>query len=448
MGNEIQLISDGDGLMVLGDASDVDRFLASSDVDQDSTREIELTGLWSVLATAGALAHVGGEFSANSGRWVKLTKGSAEAVRRAGELMPTKTPGVSHAMIGQPGKIGQWLQIEQGPSLLLAGPMILPALATMMQQRAMQEQMDAIAEYLTVIDEKVDDVLRAQKDGVLADMIGVDLVIEEAMTVRASVGHVSEVTWSKLQSASMTIGRTQAYAVLQLGALAEKLEKKVDLGDVAKATREVQPRVREWMAVIARCVQLQDAVAVLELDRVLDSALGELDSHRIGLRNAREKRLGVIADATTRLLIRMDESVRTANAKVLLNPFDAPAVVRASNQVAAGVLDFRGRLGIESEREATDPRRWGHAAGEMRDRILRAGSDTVDRASQPFRKIDIDGDGVPDRPRAAAAADEAGAALKGAAAGLSNAFGTMFQRRRSSGEVEAPQTDVPRPNRS
>jgi hypothetical protein len=44
--------------------------------------------------------------------------------------------------------------------------------------------------------EKVDDVLRAQKDAALADMIGVDFVIEEAMTVREHVGRVSEVTWS------------------------------------------------------------------------------------------------------------------------------------------------------------------------------------------------------------------------------------------------------------
>ena len=57
-----------------------------------------------------------------------------------------------------------------------------------MAQLAMQQAMDEITDYLATIDEKLDDVLRAQKDAVLADMIGVDFVIEEAMTVREHGG--------------------------------------------------------------------------------------------------------------------------------------------------------------------------------------------------------------------------------------------------------------------
>ena len=59
-----------------------------------------------------------------------------------------------------------------------------------MAQLAMQHAMDEITDYLATIDEKVDDVLRAQSDAVRADMIGVDLIIEEAMTVREHVGRV------------------------------------------------------------------------------------------------------------------------------------------------------------------------------------------------------------------------------------------------------------------
>ena len=87
-----------------------------------------------------------------------------------------------------------------------------------MAQLAMQQTMDEITDYLAAIEEKVDDVLRAQKDAVLADMIGAGFVIEEAMTVREQVGRVSEVTWSKVQATSMTIARTQAYALRQLDA--------------------------------------------------------------------------------------------------------------------------------------------------------------------------------------------------------------------------------------
>jgi hypothetical protein len=87
-----------------------------------------------------------------------------------------------------------------------------------------------------------------------------------------------------VQATSMTIARTQAYALRQLGALAEKVEHKANIGDLAKTAKDAESEVREWLAVLARCFQLQDAIAVLELDRVLDAAPEELDQHRLALR--------------------------------------------------------------------------------------------------------------------------------------------------------------------
>ena len=439
MGNEIELVSDGVGLAVIGESTDVERFLLDQGLDRVQSKDLDVHRLRSLLGAGGMAVQVGSGFAANSGRWVKLTAESAEAVKQFG-LMATKTPGVSHAMIGKPGEIQQWLQISQGPGVLLCGPVALPALATMMQQQAMQQQMDEIVEYLQEINEKVDDILRGQKDAVLADMIGVDLIIDEALTVRHQVGRVSEVTWSKVQSTSMTIARTQAYALRQLDAIAEKLEKTSDLGDIAKATRDAEPKVREWLTVLARTFQLQDGFSVLELDRVLDASPEELDTHRIGLATVRQNRLELIGRSTSRLLTQMDETVRKANSKVLFNPFDSPAAVRSSTQVATGVVTFRERLGIESGHESADAKRWRQAAGEVMEKLRatgaegaaaakRFGDQKFDRATEMFRAVDIDGDGVPDQPRATAAAGQAGAAIKGAATGLAGAFGTLFQRK-------------------
>ncbi len=443
MGGNIELVSDGEGVAVIGASADVERFFLSTGLDGAPSRQLDLHRLWAASGTGGAATAIAADLAANSGRWVKLTAESAEAVKKFG-LMPTKDPKVSHAMIGDPGDIKQWLQIAQGPSVLLSGPFAITALSTMMQQRAMQEQMDEIVEYLAEISEKVDDIIRGQKDAVLADMIGVDLIIEEALTIRDQVGRVSEVTWSKVQATGLTIARTQAYALRQLDAVAEKLAKKADIGEIAKATREAEPKVREWLAVLARTFQLQDGIAVLELDRVLDASPEELDSHRLGLVAARKNRLELLGMSTARLLTQMDEIVRKANAKVLLNPFDAPAAVMSSNEVRNGVVEFRGRLGIESGAGTGDAKRWGQAAAEIRDKAIssasagvsaasRAGSQTLDRATEAFRAVDIDGDGVPDKPRAAAAAEEAGAAIKGAATGVASAFGTLFKRGQASG---------------
>ena len=442
MGNEIELVTDGDGLSVIGAPTDVERFLLDQGLDRAPSRALDARRLTALLGTGGTAAQVGSEFAANSGRWVKLTAESAAAVKDYG-LMATKTPGVSHAMIGRPGEIQRWIQVSRAPGALLAGPLVLPALATMMQQQAMQQQMDEIVEYLQQINAKVDDILRSQKDAVLADMIGVDLIIEEALTVRKQVGRVSEVTWSKVQSTSMTIARTQAYALRQLDAIADKLEKTSGLGEIAKATKDAELNVREWLSVLARTFQLQDGVSVLELDRVLDVSPDELDSHRVGLAIARRSRLDLIARNTARLLTQMDDIVRKANSKVLFNPFDSPAAVRSSNQVTIGVITFRERLGIDSGQESTDAKLWKQAAGEVLERVRatsaegaaaakRFGDQKLERATGAFRSVDVDGDGVPDQPRAAAAAEQAGTVIKGAATGLAGAFGTLFQRKADS----------------
>ena len=431
MGGEIELVSDGEGVAIIGASSDVERFLLSSGLVEAPTKVVDVQRLRSNANSAGTALQAGQEAITQSGRWVKLTAESAEKVRKYG-LTPTKTPGVSHAMIGKVGHSKSWLQVQNVAGLAtLTNPATLAMAGAMLQQQAMQAQMDQMVEYLEEINAKVDDILRNQKDAAVADMIGVDLIVEEALTVRDQVGRVSEVTWSKVQATGTTIARTQAYALLQLDHIAEKLKEKSDLGDVAKATREAEPRVREWLAVIARTFQLLDGLCVLELDRVLDASPEELDRHRLGLRTARQNRLELIGRSTARILAQMSDTVNRANSKVLFNPFDSPAAVKSSNQVATGVVDFRTRMGIDADHESADAKRWLKAAAEAREKVAAKASEGVDRATEAFRAVDLDGDGVPDKPRAALAAEEAGAALKGAAAGIAGAFGTLRKRKHS-----------------
>jgi len=378
MDDEIQLISDGDGLAVIGHPAAVERFLVSEGLP---AKDLGLHRLESVLNAGSGVAQAGSEIAANSGRWVQLTRESAQAVSKYG-LRESSKSGLSTGVLnGGKGQIKGFVEfVGKGRGSLLSNPAVLAGAAGIMAQLAMQQAMDEITDYLAVIDEKVDDVLRAQKDAVLADMIGADLVIEEAMTIRAEVGRVSEVTWSKVQATPVTIGKTQAYALRQLDALAEKLEHKANIGDLAKAARDAETQVQEWLAVLARCFQLQDAIGVLELDRVLDAAPEELDRHRLGLKAARQNRLELIARSTERLLARMDAAAGTANNRVLLHPAKAPAVVQSSNHVSTAVVEFHGRLGIEGDRQSAQARRWADAAKEARDKALKTGAEGVDAA--------------------------------------------------------------------
>lgn len=377
MDNEIQLISDGDGLAVIGDAEDVERFLASEGLP---SKDLGMPRLKSVVATGAVVAQAGSEIAANSGRWVKLTKESAEVVKKYG-LRKSSKSGLSTGVVqGNKGQIRGFVEFVKTPRSLVTNPAVLAGAAGIMAQIAMQQSMNEITDYLATIDEKVDDVLRAQKDAVLARMIGVGFVIEESMTIREKRGRVDEVTWSKVQTAPATIAETQAYALRQLDALAEKMERKTKIGDLAATAKEAESTVREWLAVLARCFQLQDAIAVLELDRVLDASPDELDGHRLGLKAARQHRLELISECTERLVARMDAAAGAANAKVLLHPTKSPAVVQASNHVATGVHDFHERLGIESAERSSEARRWADAAVEVRDKALETGAKGVDAA--------------------------------------------------------------------
>ena len=377
MDNEIQLISDGDGMAVIGDPAAVERFLVSEGLP---SKELGLQRLRPALSVAVAAAQVGSEIAASSGRWVKLTKESTQQINKFG-LMKGSTTGLSRGVVqAKGGQIKGIVEFAKGPGTLLTNPAILAGAAGIMAQIAMEQAMEEITDYLAIIDEKVDDLLRAQKDAVLADMIGVDLMILEAMTIREQVGRVSEVTWSKVQGTSVTVARTQAYALRQLDALAEKMEHKSKIGDLAKTSKEAESKVPEWLAVLARCFQLQDALAVLELDRVLDASPDELDQHRLGLRAARQNRLELIARGTERLMARMDAAAGTAKTKVLLHPNTSRAVVDSSNHVATGVVDFHGALGIEGSRESLEAKRWLDAAAEVRDKMLETGADGVGAA--------------------------------------------------------------------
>jgi hypothetical protein len=379
MSDDIRLIGDGDGLAVIGDPTAVERFLHSEGL---TSRDLGLHRLGSALRLGSGLAQAGSEIAASSGRWVQMTKESAEFAKKY-TAMTKSGSGLSTGVLrGDKGQFVHVVEFVKGPGSILSNPAILAGAAGIMAQLAMEQAMDEITDYLAAIDEKVDDILRAQKDAVLADMIGVAFAIEEAMTVRREVGRVSDVTWSKVQATPQTIARTQAYALRQLDALAEKLEKKTQIGDIARVAKDAEETVQEWLAVLARCFQLQDAVAVLELDRVLDSSPDDLDRHRLALKAARQRRLDIIAGSTSQLVERMARAASASSPTVALHPLATRGVVTSSNHVGSAVSGFQRVLGIESEHAALEAKRWRHAVVETKDQALQAGAEGIDFARE------------------------------------------------------------------
>jgi hypothetical protein len=375
MTDEIEVLSDGEGLAVIGDPKAVELFLTAQGLE---SRELGVDRLSPILSGVAGALNAGSVLAAGGGRWVQITEQSAELMKML-PLMEGPVSGIARAQFMVGNQFAQHVQIVQSSMTILANPAVLTGVAGIMAQIAIQQAMDEITEYLAVIDAKVDDILRAQKDSVLSEMIAVGLLLDDAMTVRREVGRVSEVTWSKVQAAPMSIAGTQAYALRQLDAIAEKFEREKDVDELAKVARAAEVSVAEWLAVLARCIQLSDAVSVLELDRVLDSTPEDLERHRVGLKVARDNRTNLIGRSTASLLGRMASKADWANAnfKVLLNPFSSRGIVNATNSVAIDVGTLHGVLGIEKELQAIEAKRWVEAAEGARDTVVGHGAQGV-----------------------------------------------------------------------
>lgn len=375
---EIQLIQDDDGIAVIGEPGLVERFCSSLALtDKTPVRELN-----SRMAGASGLLQAGSTIAENSGRWMKLTEESAAAAKKF-NMMTNSATGNRHAtLLAQNGGIAKNLQFVSGPGSTLTNPAVLTGGAAVMTQLAMQQMIEEITDYLESIDRKVDAVLRNQAAAVVSDLYGAKDVIDRAYRLRENSGRISAVTWSTVQNTPSTIARTRRYALDQLSQLTSKIEDEADLGDLASLMSAAEESVREWLTLLARCVQLQEKFDVLQVDRVLAENPSEVEQHRTDLRKDREHRRDEISDVTTAFLGRMDAAAQRANDKVLLHPFPSRRVVQSRNQIVTGVVSFQESLGLLSAAEAVEARRWRSAVGEAKDAAIAGAVKTGNRFSR------------------------------------------------------------------
>lgn len=295
MDDNIELVSDGENLAVIGSQKAVERFLRSVGL-LDISKDLDTVKISVALGRGAEMAQAASEISARTGRYIKLTKESAGDMNRFG-LMPTKTKGVSHAMLGDPGKIGKWLQVEAGNGQMLGNPALLSGAAGIMAQFARQHEAAELKELLIRIDEKLDDVRRRQRDEVLAKLDRVSDAIEDAMDVREHDGD-QQTAWEKVVAESAVIGEVRADSLRAIKALADKLSNNSGVGRLAKSMKEIEQEVAIWLAVLARCFQLDDEYQVLELEHVLATAPAAIDRHRLALNDSKQRRRNKVATKT------------------------------------------------------------------------------------------------------------------------------------------------------
>jgi len=380
MTDEIELICDGEGLAVLGDPTAVKRFLDSEGLRTQS-QEFHLERLGPALETGSKIAEFVSDISANTGRYVRLTKESAEDVRRFG-LMPTSVRGISHAMIGEPGSISKWIQIEDGPASLLMNPAVLSGVAGIMAQIARQQEVKALKELLVSIDGKLDDLRRGQRDRILAKMDRAVSVISEAMIIRERGGD-RETAWRKVENEVGTIAEVQANALRKIEALADKVgdvDDRTGVGSLKKTTNEIESEVGVWLAVLAQCFRLENERAILELDHVLATNPRHWDGHRIGLNEALHEKRDEAVRRTTDLLERLDRASAAARSNTILHAPAAHSVIDSVNAVNGSLEEFHALLGGESHWKELARIRWKDAIHDP-NQLWRAGKEIFKTAA-------------------------------------------------------------------
>ncbi|NDD98299.1 MAG: hypothetical protein EBZ93_12565, partial [Actinobacteria bacterium] len=189
MSNEIELISDGDGLAVIGSPADVEDFLKSLAL---TGRRVPVPSTKAEAdAASGAMASIA-DLKKSIGGWIKLTEETIKIVEDLG-LLPSKASGISARILSKTESLKSWTQVAERASSVAANPAMLTGVAGVMAQTALQASLEEITEYLEKIDRKLDDVIRSQTNAVLARVDGVRFAVNEANAIKDAVGKVSDV---------------------------------------------------------------------------------------------------------------------------------------------------------------------------------------------------------------------------------------------------------------
>ncbi|MFT8640262.1 hypothetical protein [Bifidobacterium sp.] len=350
----IQIIADDEGMLVLGNEADVDSWLASQHLGNQS-RKLKKDFLEKGSAGLQAL----GELAEQNGRWVKLTKESAKQVAQYGDT--------GTGVVRQSGKIKSILKFENlSHASSLLSPQMLTGAAGIMSQMALQQSIDEINDYLEIIDMKLDDLLQDQKDQSIANLAGVAHMIDETMSIRDKVGSITATTWSKVAGCSQDLARAQAYSLLKIQNLAQKLSETHDATRAQTLAEQLRHDFNEWASILANAIQLQDKMYVIELDRVTEERPETVMQHRTGINEARHERLLGIEKKLNQLNTSMQQAAQVIRAQKVMHPFAVTQTLEALEATNGLLAQFATSVGIAAERSSIEMApRWKDAASTL-----------------------------------------------------------------------------------
>lgn len=361
--DEVELISDGESLLVVGEGRSVERFLRSKGL-LERAQALGSAQLAGAVRSSAAFVETLSRAASESALWLKITPESADAIAEFG-LTDTTVPGVSYAMAGQRGDIKSWLKVDSTAKAQLQNPALLSGLAGAMSQLAREQEAAQLRALLETIDHKLDQVLRGQRDEIIGDLSGIERELRAASRTLELEGAIDQTTWSKNDSASRELRQVQAKAVLKLIGIAEDLEALKRVGELRARLISAREEVRLWLTVISRCTTALDEHAILELNYTAANnpdQLDALDARRVTLDTLRAEDRAEVHAALSTLVTRLTDAAERANGHKVLH-------FRAVPEVFKQVIDARDAarrtgeaLGIDVDWAEVGAIRWRDAA--------------------------------------------------------------------------------------
>lgn len=363
--DEVELLSDGEILLVVGDDKRaVEAFLRSHALLANA-RAIGSRQLAPMLRSASEVTASIAEKVAESGLWVKLTPESAAAIAEYG-LTDTGVPGVAHAMAGYRGNIKKWLQIDTRVHAKLSNPEMLSGVAGALSRAARQREAEQLRTLLEGLDQKLDQVLRGQRDEILGDLAGIERHLRASRVALEVQGEIDEQEWDKLAGVPLAIRQVQSKAVLKLGGIADELDTHKRVGDLSSRLPQAKREVQLWLGTIARCIAALDDYAALELERAALIEPAKLDSKRQAIAQDRADAMAELNEGVGQLMSRLSEIAERANGNVILNGAKVPNVLHAIEGTRIAIKNLYDVLGREIGWDPVTPEQWLTAIRQVR----------------------------------------------------------------------------------
>lgn len=283
-----------------------------------------------------------------SGKYYKATDETAKLLQQRTSSGPV--PGVLRrsdlGLADNPSRFFKHTSFQE----VKFSPAMASGAAGIAAQAAIEAAIAEIKEYLEVIDEKLDTLLRQRKVDALAQLGGIQYTIEEADELYRRSSSVSATTWSKVDHLGSALNGIESYAIEQLDDAVDQLRKqKNNSKKLETFLAGLKGDLPLWLGVAARSIYLHDRMYVLEIAHVSEFEPRQLDSHREGIHDARKDRL----ESTTRRLLEMDTAIREtaklSNQIWVTNPIRARHITAHANEIHDIISAFAQHLRMSVE---------------------------------------------------------------------------------------------------